>query len=267
MQILSYDWFFDREKDRPCLVAGTAPTVVNFPYDKFQGVYLTCNDGPIRMKKFFQADYWINATTIFPIPEKHLDIINSFSQTVFIFADSVTYSVRQPIDLDFLRDNLTIDWFAYDQRHFEHKPCKTNLLCCRLLDLYPGRDTLQEVIQKRYHVDHHYSSASTVAIHILAFAMLLGCNPIYLQGIEIPIYEHEYIHYGKGIDFIARNDEKRKNTKGQKTVFFKDVAQILEDFKYLITVACENGIEVYNLSKTSTLNQVSSLKYKDPGEV
>jgi hypothetical protein len=259
MQILSYDWFFDREKDKPCLVAGTAPTIVNFPYDKFQGVYLTCNDGPIRLKQFFKPDYWVTTTAIFPIPEKHLDIINSFSQTVYVFADSVTYSLPHlAIDLDFLKNNLTVDWFAYDQRHFGHQPCKPKANCCKLIDLYPERETVQEVVQKRYHVDHHYSSGATVAIQILAFAMLLGCNPIYLQGIEIPTYKHEYIHYG---------DEPNNSAKDEKSVFFKNIPQILEDFRYLVTVACENEIEIYNLSRTSTLNQISNLKYKDPGSL
>jgi hypothetical protein len=258
MQILSYDWFFDREKDKPCLVAGTAPTIINFPYDRFKGVYLTCGNHGLCSKELFQADYWVNAAPM-PIPEIHWKSINSFSKTTFIFADSVVYSCRPTmIDLNFLREKLTVNWFAYDQRHFGHQPCKNKLNCCRLIDLYPERDTLQEVIQKRYHVDHHYSSASTVAIHTLAFALLLGCNPIYLQGIELPVHKDDCIHYG---------DKPSNQVSDKKSGFFINIVQILKDFKYLVTVACENNIEIYNLSRTSPLNQISNLKYKDPSTV
>ncbi|QTL97716.1 hypothetical protein GM661_06810 [Iocasia frigidifontis] len=253
MQIKSYDWFINRENNKPCLVAGTAPTIVNFPYRRFKGIYITCGDGPVRLKDLFQPHYWVNANNIFPVPELHLDIINSFLETIFIFADSVTYS-RQHINLSFLENELKVNWFAYDQRHFNHRPCGTNLFCCELLDIYPDRDTLQELIQKRYKTVNHYSSGDTVAIHALAFAIILGCNPIYLQGIEIPLYQHEYIHRGESPTCIS----------DRKSVFYKCISRILADFKYLIDVAYENDIEVYNLSHTSTLNQIDSLKYMDP---
>ncbi|QTL97706.1 hypothetical protein GM661_06755 [Iocasia frigidifontis] len=260
MQISSYDWFIDREKNKPCLVAGLAPTIEDFPYKKFDGIYLTCNDGPIRLKDLFQANYWVNATTGFPDPVFHSDIINSFPETVFIFADSVCYRNKH-LDIDFLRNNLKVKWFAYDQSHFNHQPCpgkfSRGFICCELIDIYPERDTLQELIQKRYHTIDHYSPGNTVAIHVLAFAIILGCNPIYLQGIEIPVYKHEYIHRGESKTCIS----------DEKSVFYQCIPRILADFKYLIDLAYANSIEVYNLSRTSTLNKINNLKYKDPTEI
>ena len=212
LQIQSFDWFVDREKSKPCLVAGTAPTIKDFPYNTFIGVYVTCGDGPIRMKEYFKSDYWVNSNDVFPVPEEHLEIINSLVETVFIFADSVVYS-RKQIDVEFLRNNLKVKWFSYDQRHFTGNKCIDNdLKCCELLRIYPDRITLQEFIQKKFNKDTHYSSASTVAIHALAFAIILGCSPIYLQGIEIPEYEDQYIHKkNNNVDKISNNLQNQNN--------------------------------------------------------
>ncbi len=294
MQITSYEWFVGRENNKPCLVTGTAPSAENFPYARFKGIYVTCGDGPVRLKSLFTPHYWVNANSYFPIPEQHLGIINGFADTVFVFADSVAYSTR-PISLDFLRDKLKVNWFAYDQRHFGGKPCTPKpRQCCDLLDIYPGRLTIQEFIQQKYGRNRHYSSGSSGAIHAFALAVLLGCSPIYIQGIEFPRYAGDYAYRScpeadllNRPDYAAKaarilshpgtwlNTGKRVISKlratfspgGQavkKSLFFDDIPQILADFEYLAGLAAENGIEVYNLSRTSTLNEVRSLKYKDP---
>jgi len=297
MQIPSFDWFVGREKGRPCLVAGTAPTATDFPYLRFNGVYVTCGDGPVRFQKQFKADYWVNANNIFPVPEKHLALINSFRDTVFIFSDSVAYCY-ETVDPDFLRDNLKVNWFPFDQRHFGGKPCGDSALrCCKLLDIYPGRLTLQEYMQARYHRDAHYSAGSTVAVHALAFAILMGCSPIYLQGIELPRYEEEYI-YKPSSDadklsqqgylerlaaVLARpalwprrakrriSDFKAKYFRDDphygKSPFYYNIPLILNDFEYLLRIAAESGLEVFNLSKTSSLNSIPGLKVLDPSQV
>ena len=286
MQITSYEWFDGREKGRPCLVVGAAPTAADFPYTGFKGVFLTCGDTPQRLSRLFTPHYWVNANSWFPVPEDHLDIINGLKDTVFIFSDSATYSKR-PLNIEFLRSGLKIKWFAYDQRHFKGLPCKDkNLKCCELLRIYPGRVTLQEFIQKKYGRAAHYSSASTVAIHTLAFAILLGCSPIYLQGIELPRYAKDYSYkFNTSLDlvsFLSKTGNLLLRPKDwfsalrrryailcgrQVSAFFEDLPEILVDFQYLIDLANDNGIEVYNLSKTSTLNEIKGLRFKNPSEV
>lgn len=297
MQIESFDWFIDREKGKPCLVAGNAPTIMNFPYSEFNGVYIAMGDGPLRLNKYFKANYWVNANDEFPVPEEHLGIINKFDDTTFIFSDSVAYSIKRRINPDFLRKSLKVNWFSYDQRHFNAMPCKDkNLKCCKLLSIYPGRLTIQEFIQKRYETENHYSTASTVAIHALAFAIIMGCNPIYLQGIELPVMKRDYV-YAKGtiIDFISGTKHylnkwykifnpfavfrsiRRFTIKllikigliedKEKSYFYNDLDQILSDFEYLVDLAKTNGMSVINLSNTSSLNNITGLKYMNPSEI
>lgn len=305
MQIKSFDWFYNREKGKPCLVAGTAPTIENFPYKKFRGVYVTCGDGAIRLQNLFKADYWVSANSIFPVPEEHLEIINHYKDTVFIFADSVTYSGR-PINLNFLHKNLKMKWFNFDQRHFNHSPCPDKIRkCCELLDIYPERDTIQEYIQKKFNRKSHYVGTGTVAVHALAFAILMGCSPIYLQGIELPLEAKDYIHWvnkeadllmiklkidPSGLDLMVLMREVLKTLKDptswgrvsrkiakktffpnlklkttdNKSGFFDDFKKTLVDFSYLVDLAHDNNIEVYNLSKTSSLNRIKNLPFKDP---
>jgi len=293
MEINSYDWFWQREKGRPCLVAGTAPSSSDFPYADFKGVYITCGDGPVRFKELFKADYWVNANNIFPIPEKHLETINSFPDTVFIFADTVTYCYKSA-NPEFLRKNLKVDWFAFDQRHFGGKPCGDIMLkCCKLLKLYPGRTTLQEYVQHKFNMPGHYSDGHTVAVHALAFAILMGCSPIYLQGVELPLYEEDYKYReSSAADLLsqptylerfwdvashpglwARRARRRlgelqetlfpEDPVHKKSLFYKAIPYTLADFDYLVGVANANGQEIYNLSKTSTLKKISALKYLD----
>lgn len=297
MQIEAYDWLVDREKGRPCLVAGTAPTALDFPYDRFSGVYITCGDGPLRFRDIFRPDYWVSANNEFPVPEEHLEIINSFKRTVFIFSDSVAYS-RRSMDLAFLRDNLKVDWLAYDQRHFGGMPCADrSLKCCELLRQYPGRTTIQEFLQARFSMPGHYSPGSTTALHALAVAILLGCNPIYMQGIELPRkaadYKHKVDRVADGVELKAlmRRVLKVAGTPGRwlpagrkaleigasridslrgrphKSAFYDDMPQILADFRYLSDLANRNGIRLCTLSRTSTLNEVRGINFTDPSEI
>lgn len=287
--ITSFSWFTDREKGRPCLIAGMAPNIVNFPFTQFDGVIITVGDGPFRLSKYFTPNYWVSANTTFPIPEIHGDMINSLKKTVFIFADSVAYCYRNFNKSSY--SHLQIPWFNYDQRHFSNQKCpeyivkKNTTRCCRLLELFPKRGTLQEFIQVHFHRTNHYSTASTVAIHAFAFALLMGCNPIFIHGVEIPKYQKDYIYpknkkadkikmkpdfsgplplrYLKIFKYLVKSSFLMKLFIRKKSFFYKDIPEIISDFSYLADIAHDNGVQVYRLSKTTTLRKVQYIKYRE----
>lgn len=279
MKIDSFNWFYNKEKDKPCLVAGTAPQISTFPFDKFSGVYITMGDGPTRLREYFEADYWVNANSLYPVPENDLDDINKFINTVFIFADSVCYSSRD-INYQYLIDNLKPNWFAFDQRHFNGKKCKKEKKCCKLVDMFPNRQTIQEYLRDKLSADNIYSSGSTVATHALAFAIIMGCNPIYIQGVELPMDDKNYKYK---ID--KSSDKKVLQLSGNllrqflrlikislielgivksKTDFFSARDEIIADFSYLFDLARRNGQEVVLLSDTSTLCEIKGVRIQDP---
>lgn len=275
MEITYFDFFVNREKGKPCLVAGNAPTIRNFPFEDFKGVYILCGSAPQTLEKAIPFYYWVNANSVFPIPKKHKNEINAIGDSIFIFADSVAYSGENIYDHNFLEKNLNVRWFAYDQRHFNHKKCQPLLDCCKLVDLYPRRITLQEFIQQHFGMDSHYSSGSTVAIHSLAFAILMGCSPIYLQGIELPLYAKDYYHSNKLSIYNLREFYNSRmahlrewiNGKPVLSPFSTDIPQILADFEYLVNLCHKIGIEIYNLSPTSTVNQIKDLPYLDHRQI
>ena len=55
--------------------------------------------------------------------------------------------------------------------------------------------TIQDKISKKFGKKYKLQKSGTVAEFGLMFALLFGCNPIFLQGIEIPFKQSDYIRY------------------------------------------------------------------------
>jgi hypothetical protein len=299
MKINNFDWFLNREKNNPCLILGTAPNMTNFPFKTFNGKIITFGDGMIRGEGIFNPDYYISANDLFPIPDVkfHLEIINNLPKTIFLFSDSVIYSNYYTKNNEYLDDNIKSRWFMYDQRHFNKQKCIPESICCHLLK-EPNREiTIQEYISKKFGVTNHYSVGSTIAIHAFALALIMGCNPIIFNGVEIPItYKKKWSSNSKADSVLKKTNEnfidslpiskfqkiikklpesikivlknihnpKKIFLDSKKSVFLEDIASIMCDFQFLTDIASSNNIEVLVSSKTSSLNNVIGIKYKNP---
>jgi hypothetical protein len=81
--------------------------------------------------------------------------------------------------------------------HFNGKPCSPKKDCCDYLKLYPGRKNIYEITSEFFKEKKTITKASgtSVAEIALAVSLLLGCNPIFMQGIDIP----KTIYNGKQI--------------------------------------------------------------------
>lgn len=71
-----------------------------------------------------------------------------------------------------------------------------------------------------------YSIAHNIAVHMLALAILMGCTPIYLQGIEIPLELSKYTYRSnKEADELAITSNQSRNK-----LYWLDIArQIIND--------------------------------------
>ena len=58
-----------------------------------------------------------------------------------------------------------------------------NAKCCDRID--KDRLTVQEYLQEISGMEQHYGTADTVAFHAIAFAIIMGCNPIYIAGMDL----------------------------------------------------------------------------------
>lgn len=181
------------------------------------------------------AKYRILANNELTIKKTHM-LFNSKPNTL-IYADSVDITPR-----NIVKNLLKIDYLSYDQKHFNSQPCPNKLECCN--HIIKDRLTIQEQLQKYTGHDKHYSSGATVALHMTAFSIIMGCNPIYIFGVDLD--------YGKG---YANPNFKNFGS------FQPYLNDIVEDFKIIKESADKIGVEIYSTCKNSPINNV--IPYKE----
>lgn len=186
---IDFEDIIGKEKNKPCLIVGPGPTMNDFPYNKFNGTIISIGDSALRGKSFFSPNYWISSNGAFIIPEidLHLKIINSFKNTTFLFAETEMYNSLWKKSQKYLEKNLRVKWLMFDERHFNGQICKPKRNCCDLIkkrseDVF----TIQELASKIYNFDERATQGATVFEYALALALILKCNPIYIQGIDLP---------------------------------------------------------------------------------
>ena len=110
--------------------------------------------------------------------------------------------------------------------------------CCHRVD--PLARTIQEELQEYSGYDKHYSTGHTVAVSALSIAVLMGCNPIYLTGVDLD--------YNLG---YAKNEvNTRKYIPRGAYGHFKVLAKHIEnDFNIINASAEKKGIKIINLYK------------------
>ena len=284
MKIKNFDFFYNKEKKRKCLILGGSPSINEIDYKNFDGIIISMGDIPIRIQDECNVDYWINANSEFPIPDIDYKTINKFKNTTLLFA----HSVLRTLDYVSIKKNIEISWFEYDQRHFGGISCNNQIdsrfylnekqECCNHI----GQTTIQEFLQEKYTTIDHYSTGSTVAIHALSLAIILGCKTIYIGGVELPIDEKDYKYFGANSLADIFKDEtggvkinKLKIKKffarvfnfKIKSVFYSDIPSILNDFKYLNNLCIKEDIKLFNLCNNSSLNKIPNFKYLNPEHI
>lgn len=190
----------------------------------------------------FDLDYWVLANSCVLI-ENSYSRFNNCKNTTIVYADSVDLT-EEPEKL------LTGNYLPYDQRHFQGKTCLENhghigqvhgKSCCdfKSNDRKNGNLTIQEFLQKISGHKNHYSPGDTSALHMLSLAVITGCNPIFICGVDLD--------YSKG--YV---DQKTINNDS----FDPYMMNILNDFKIINESAEKLGIKIYNLSPQSELHKV-----------
>ena len=181
-----------------------------------------------------RAKYRVVANNVLTI-EREYKRFNSTNNTL-IYADSVDTT-----DRELVKKLLTIDYVGYDQRHYNSKHCNVKSKCCK--HIVKNRLTIQEELQKYTKNVRHYGDGSTVALHMLSFALLMGCKEIYLFGVDL--------NYNLG---YANPNFKNPGS------FNPNINDILSDFKIIKESADNIGVKVYSTCENSPINDV--LHYK-----
>lgn len=196
-------------------------------------VIVTCSDFHTMTK--IKSDYWVFANSVYTVPRMK-DIINQLPETKLVYADSVDPTPRENVN-----KLLEKEFIGYDQRHFQNKKCtECPNGCSNQID---GRKTIQELLMDYTGYDQMYGPGDTVALHVLALSVLLGCKKIYLFGVDLD-YSLGYV------------DNRTTNSDS----FNPYLNNIIKDFDIINKSAKNIGVEVYNMSKISPLKSIIETK-------
>ena len=260
--------------DKPAWVIGSSQNLETLSKDRVSGIKIGIGDTPIRAPIFGPYDFWVTANTIYPLPwiKKHQDQLKKINSHILfssvcvnnneINLDDVVNSINK------LREFTSVT--LYDTRHFRGVLCQPRDNCCKLFSKLQFGPTIQELLGAKIINKHPaYSTGGTVALHGLALAVLLNCNPIYLAGIELPEYEKDYKYFK---DFYQPHLSRIGMVKRYFRNFFIKVDQhsvfsgvirndILRDFEIIGKIAKSLGITVFVTSQKSTLLQFNEFKF------
>ncbi len=189
----------DIHKDKTAIVFGLGPSAkTDIPKITDQHLVISCNDFDLMAN--LNPHYWVHSNSVDTI-QKNYARYNA-KKSIIVYADSIDLTPR-----DIAHRLLKVDYIGYDQRHFRGEKCKSQQhgFCCDHID--HSRLTIQEELQKYCAHVSHYGTGDTVAVHMLALAILLGCKTIYITGVDLD-YSKGYIN-GSTIPANRMNDIKQ----------------------------------------------------------
>lgn len=210
--------------------------------NKDANIFVCCNDYDLVTE--INADFWVIASSVMTVEKLH-SRFNAKPNTTLVYADSV-----DTINVESADKLLNVNYIPYDQRHFLKLRC-SELLSNLSLQHLGGYDaaekccpnlkseTIQECLQRISGHDKHYGTGETVALHMLALAIILGLSPIYIIGVELD-YTQGYV------DSRITNDD----------TFEHWMPNLLRDFSIINESAKKMGVEIINLSPTSKLKTI-----------
>jgi len=193
-------------------------------------IRFSCNDWWRHLPSSPPPNYWVLASSVDRI-DTYQSQINRYKIPV-LYAYSIDHShknIINSLDCEFI--------LGYDQKHQDGNPngdwccsngCKNNVVL--------GKLTIQQELKKICNIDEQYGSGDSVVFHMIAFAILMGCNPIYLNGVDLD--------YKKG---YANN-----NIKPHTDNLWQECADRQKDnFSILLKSAHTLGSNIYNLNSNA----------------
>jgi hypothetical protein len=163
------------------------------------------------------------------------DRFRKLPNTTIVHSDSVDIKPRWWIE----QKLKNLNYIGYDQRHFNNQKCNNFPNGCD--NFIEGRLTIQEELQKFTNNVEKYSAGDTVAVHMLALSILLGCKKIYVSGVDL---DYKKGYFGSYMTPISA------------TEFDSTIPNILNDFRIINDSAKRIGVEIINTSLDSRLSEI-----------
>jgi hypothetical protein len=222
----------NKEVGKTAIICGTGPSLgnyLNILESNNDYIKICCNEINIMTK--IVPNYWVFANSHQTI-HSMVETFKKFPNTTVVHADSVDTT-----PWEWIVENVDTNYFRYDQRHFNGETCTNCPNKCH--NLNPKFLTIQELLKNYTNYEKIYSTGSTVAVHMLALAILLGCKKIYICGVELN-YSLGYV----SPDFTNYSS------------FNPHLDEILTDFEIIKQSAEKINVEIQNLSDMSHLKKI-----------
>ena len=226
----------DTEKNKTAFVCGLGPSLSeSIEYirkNRNEIVLICCND--VDLNTDLVPDYWVFANSIQTFPSM-INRFEKYKDVTIVHSDSVDATPKEWIE----PHTTNLKYIGYDQRHFNNSTCNDCPNGCR--NFIDGRLTIQEELQKYTNFNSRYSPGDTVAIHMTALSILLGCNKVYITGVDLD-YKKGYYNTNRPPMLV--------------TEFDPCLGNILKDFDIINQSAINKKVEIINLSNDSHLTKV-----------
>ena len=162
-----------------------------------------------------RPDYWVRAHTGANgghLIERDFDYFNKWTGGEIPLLNCDT---TERTSLETAKKVLDCPYLPYDNRHFNGRTCSENYDivewftpmnktffpdCCNRR----GRLTIQEEFQKYTKYSELMSASSfTATVYMINFAVIMGCNPVYINGMELDYFGEDgiYAELTKGNDW------------------------------------------------------------------
>jgi len=284
--------FYMKHKNIPCVVVGSGHTMHDFDYKNFKGIVIVLGSAIFRTMNIIKPDYLVSANNHMPIPEvkDHRKYINKYKDITWILSDTACYDSIWDLNEENFKRNIKVKYSFFDDRHFKNKECIPKNKCCTFLKKYPDRRMIYDYIAFKFNTKLKTKKQGvSVSDFGITYAILFGCNPIFIQGVDLPQKNYTSVHgkyfgmrnkridrqrndfvrslrakfffyYLKNLNFKPYFDsliEKIKINLFKKSVFVYGLKFTIIIMKWIKQIAKKKKIKIYVLSKDSTL-----IKYK-----
>jgi len=216
---INYDLIFNRHKNKPALICGHGPSLdeVKPELQNFKetgGIIFGCNDWNL----FYDVvpKYWIFCNSELTMVKMSSEINKWVDRLEVFYADTP--------------DKTNKDWIAQN--------IKTKVNAYNYCD--QNGNSLGEQVQKYTGCSEKYNGGDTVALQMLSFAILMGCNPINIIGVSLD-YKWGYA-----------NNKTGKKPQNADIQTFKD--RSIRNFEILNKSAKCKGIKIFNVSREQKIS-------------
>ncbi len=258
---LQFDNIINTQKGKTGFVLGLGhslrdnlPIITDWQKDKSLCSIISCNNADVMIPQV-DFDYWMLAQPA--DSENPLCITRAFER--YNSRPSTTFLYTDCLDLtpaDQVAELLNVNYIGYDQRHYNGEHCGWGNLeggrsiCCAGID--KNRLCIQEELKKLTSSDEMYGNADTVGIHMIALAVLLGMNPIYVSGIDLD-YTNGYVNNDVNVSIEFRI-ELGKSVYADPRI----IPRVLSDIAIIKRSAERIGTKIYcmNEGKLSSVLEV-----------